>query len=226
MTLRVIVAGDIRLYRDGVATYLHQPPRFEVVGAVGSREEVRDRVRALRPDVLVLDMAMRDALETARDLAELAPEVKVVALTVPEVERAVIACAEAGVAGYLRREGSLDDLVATIERAVRGETVVPPRIAAGLFRRMAALAAQRRNDDALVELTAREREVVLLLDGGLSNKQIAARLQIELATVKNHVHNILEKLHVSRRGEIAARLRHDAPASRLFDADRAAELEI
>jgi DNA-binding NarL/FixJ family response regulator len=123
---------------------------------------------------------------------------------VPETEHDVIPCAEAGVAACLPRETTLADLSATIERVAAGESNASPRVAAMLLRRIATL-AERNSPEA--NLTAREEEILVLIDDGLSNKQIARRLSIELPTVKNHVHNILEKLHVHRRYEAAARMR-------------------
>jgi two-component system nitrate/nitrite response regulator NarL len=126
---------------------------------------------------------------------------------VPELEQEILECAEAGVAGYVTRNGSLADLIATIESVGRDEIIVSPRVAAALVRRLALLAAERRGPSARRALTSRERDVVMLLEGGLSNKEIAERLCIEVTTVKHHVHNILKKLRVSRRGEAAAKLR-------------------
>src|SRR5439155_827652 len=105
------------------------------------------------------------------------------------------------------REASIDDLVTVIESVARGEAICSPRVAAGLLRRVAALAAGHGGDLPRAQLTNREREIVRLIDNGLSNKEIARALGIEVATVKNHVHNILEKLQVHRRGEAAARVR-------------------
>src|SRR2546421_13075479 len=123
----------------------------------------------------------------------------------------VLASAEAGAIAYVPREASLEDLVAVIECAVRGEAVCSPRVAGALLRRIAVLATDGRSDRVPARLTKREREIMGLIDEGLSNKEIAKRLRIEVATVKNHVHNILEKLQVHRRGEAAARVRAALP---------------
>ena len=219
--LRILVAGDIRIYRDGVVAHLQQASRFTLVGTAGDADETITRAGALTPDVVVLDMAMAGSLDVARELGRAGPGLKVVALTVPDVEPAVIACAEAGVAAYVPRGGSLDDVVLAIERAARGELSVSAAAAAGLFRRVAALAAavDAGAGAAGAALTSREHEIVSLLERGLSNKQIAAQLHIEQATVKNHVHNILEKLHVRRRREVSGRLRRPAsPFTFAFDA--------
>jgi DNA-binding NarL/FixJ family response regulator len=118
----------------------------------------------------------------------------------------VIACAEAGIAAYVAREGSLDDLVATLHSVMRGEARVSPRIAAVLLRRVGDMATGRAQRVRASPLTERETEIAGLVADGLSNKQIARRLRIRLPTVKNHVHNILEKLEVGRRTEIGAAL--------------------
>jgi two-component system, NarL family, nitrate/nitrite response regulator NarL len=204
--IRVAVVGDIEIYRQGLAMILDRRAGIDVVGTARSSEEAVERVDEMRPAVLLLDMAMPGSLDTVQVLANRRPELKTLALCVPEVESEVIACAEAGVAGYVTREASLDDVVAAVKTAARGESICSPRIVASLFRRVATLAAERSREPTAL-LTAREREVAELINNGLSNKEIAAELQIELPTVKNHVHNILEKLGVHRRGEAAARVR-------------------
>ena len=152
-----------------------------------------------------------------RALRDARPDAHVVALGVPEDESEVIACAEAGAAGLVTLEGSLDDLEAMLESVGRGETLCSPRVAAALLRRVAALADDHAASGH-ARLTAREREIVQLVDRGLSNKEIARELQIELTTVKNHVHNILDKLHVRRRADAAARVRRGrVPAAASFE---------
>jgi DNA-binding NarL/FixJ family response regulator len=211
VSIRALVVGDVRLYRDGLLLHLRRQAHIAVVGAAAHREEALARIRALRPDVVLLDMAMPESFSTVRDIVTQAPEVRVVALTVSDVVPDVIACAEAGVAGYVPRNGSLDDLVAAIDSVSRGESLISPRIAAALLRRMRAVVDERALGGTRLQLTLRETEIVPLLAAGLSNKQIGARLCLELATVKNHVHHILEKLNVHRRGEVAGRVRLNVP---------------
>jgi DNA-binding NarL/FixJ family response regulator len=118
-----------------------------------------------------------------------------------------MACVECGVVGFVPRDASLSDLVSTIESALCGEANVSPRLAASLMRRLASIARQRSPAAVATHLTQREQEILAMLGEGLSNKQIAARLIIEVATVKNHVHNILSKTKLNRRSEAAALLR-------------------
>lgn len=205
--IRVVIACDIRLYREGLSLHLARQEQLGVVGSAATREEIHRLACELEPDVLLMDMAMHESLEIVHELRAAVPDTRVLALTIPEADGAVIACAEAGVAGFVTREASLSDLVDAICSAARGEACMSPRAAAALLRRVSALAADRPPAPARGELTVREREIVELVALGLSNKAIAARLHVELATVKNHVHNILDKLQVHRRGEIAASLR-------------------
>lgn len=203
--LRVLVAGDIRLFREGLALHLAAQPGIEVAASAASRAELLEQMTLCEPDVLLIDMAMPESLAALRDVANSASATRVVALSVPELEPAVLACAEAGIDGYVTRDGSLEDLVTAVHRAARGESLLPPAVAGRLLRRLSALAA-RGADGAAEELTARELEIAQLVDRGLSNKRIAAQLCIELSTVKNHMHRILTKLHAQRRAEIPRRL--------------------
>lgn len=205
--VRALIVADIRLYREGLAQVLARDNRIEVIGTAASMDDGLTDVANLQPDVVLLDMASPDALAGITTITDSFPEIKVVALGVAEVESDVLACAEAGVAGYVLREGSVEDLVATVESAARDELRCSPRVAATLLRRVARLAAARQPGAEGIHLTTRELEILQLINEGLTNKEIAARLFIEVATVKNHVHNTLEKLGVRTRGEAAAKMR-------------------
>jgi len=209
--IRVAIVADIRLYREGLARILERQPNISVVATAATSDGSLAAVLELGPDVILIDKAMPDSLEAIRRVAVAAPGAKVVSLSVREDDRDVLASAEAGAIAYVPREASLEDLVAVIECAVRGEAVCSRRVAGALLRRIAALATDGRSDRVPARLTNREREIMGLIDEGLSNKEIAKRLRIEVATAKNHVHNILEKLQVHRRGEAAARVRAALP---------------
>jgi DNA-binding NarL/FixJ family response regulator len=208
--INLVVVAEVRLYREGLIGSLASSEGLAVVGAAGDQDDALALVAAVKPDVMILDMATRNSLDIVRKVREAAPKTKILAFAVDESERDIIACAEAGVAGYVTCQGSMDDLVATIARCTRGELVCSPRITAMLFRRLGTLVGGPQNAGEALSLTAREGQIVDLIDAGLSNKEIANRLGIEVATVKNHVHNILEKLSVTTRAEAAARLRSRA----------------
>jgi len=204
--IRVLVVSDIRLYRDGLAQVFADERRLAVVGSAADAPAAARLAAEHRPDVALVDMAMPQSGAAVRGISAIAPAVKVVALGIRESEQDLIACAEVGVAGYVPRAASVQDLVTVLEGVGRGELFCSPHTAATLWRRVAALAATAGGTTRESTLTRREREIGSLLEAGLSNKDIAVRLGIEVATVKNHVHNLLEKLEVHRRAQAVARL--------------------
>jgi|SRR5687768_6461846 len=223
VAVRVLLVSDIRLYRDGLAQSIDGRAYIRVAGTASSAADGLAQARALAPDVALVDMQLSDAQVAIRGIAALESAPAVLGLALTETESSVLACLEAGAVGYLSREGSIDDLIEVMARAGRGELVCSPRIAATLSRRLRMLVSgvpQDSGSDSV--LTVREHEIVRLIDQGLSNKAIAGRLFIELATVKNHVHHILEKLQVQSRSEVAARVRASAQLG-AFRASRALE---
>ena len=205
--LHVLLVDDTRLNRDGLTELLEREPGIGRVDAVADAEHALQQLGQAVPDVVLVNVATFESVGICRAVANAVPHTGVIALAVSDCDADVVAYAEAGVAGYLLRDESLSTLMAVIGSVVRGETLCSPRIAATLLRRVATLAAERRSWSEPNQLTPREREILQHIDEGLSNKEIARRLSIEVRTVKNHVHNILEKLKVRRRGEAAALLR-------------------
>lgn len=216
--ITVLVASDVRLYREGLAESLKRHPSLDVIGTALRPDDAVRKAAELGPSMVLVDHAMADSLRTVRLITEARPDVLVIVLGVLESDEQVIACAEAGAAGYVTREASLQELVGTIESAARGELRCSARIAATLLRQVTRGAARRHDTPERSRLTSRELEIVRLIEQGLSNKEIAARLGIQLATVKNHVHNLLDKLRVRHRTEAAARVRGAARASALRSA--------
>ena len=204
---RLIVLSDFRLLRDGLELALARSASVSVVGTADLAATPRE-IAEHRPDALLLDASGASALAAVRPVREALPGIRIVAFGVAEAEEAILACAEAGVAGFVAPGASVDELVAAVHGAVRGELVCSPRAAGLLLGRLRALvAAPRPGPQAGRDpLTRRESEIAQLMGDGLSNKQIARRLGIQGATVKNHVHSILAKLRLNRRGEVAAQL--------------------
>jgi two-component system nitrate/nitrite response regulator NarL len=207
MLARLLILGEVGLYREALARSLGRDARFDVVGVAASVEEALAVLERVEANILLVDTRMPEAADSVRGLAAAAPQVKLVALAVPEVEREVITFAEAGASAYVTVDGSMDDLASVVRSVERGEVLCSPGMAAGLFRRVATLARERQLDPIDEKLTTRELDVLRLIEEGLANKEIATALSIELPTVKNHVHRILEKLNVHRRTEAAARAR-------------------
>ena len=207
----MVVVAAVRMYEDGLARVLGDDPRFRVVGTASTAAGVLGLIPTLErpPAAVLLDLGVDEGLAALRALRREWPETAVVALAVRDVHVDVVAWAEAGAAGIVPREASLSRLADVVESVGRGESLCSPRATAALLRRVAAQAEGERAE-RLRPLTRREQEIARLLERGLSNKEIASRLMIELPTVKNHVHSILDKLSVSRRSEAGAVLRSRA----------------
>ncbi|MEY9697557.1 two-component system nitrate/nitrite response regulator NarL [Bradyrhizobium diazoefficiens] len=203
---RVLVLSDVRLYREGLVSSLSNHPRICLAGSDTISSGTLPRVIELRPEVVVLDMAGSESLDFAKLLSAQMPDTKIIAFAVREISAEVLACAEAGVAAYVGPDSSAEDLVNAVEQALRGELYCSARTAAALFRQIGVLAQSRVEFDPVL-LTRREVEILGLIEQGLSNKEIARSLAIGGATVKNHVHSVLTKLSVRRRGEAAAQFR-------------------
>jgi len=203
--IRVLIAGPVRLYREGLAAILAREEGFGVAGTAGEGRDTVARSRGLAPDVVLVDLALPDSVDTIRAIAGLGA-VRIAALVSPDTERRLIECAEAGVSNFVTREDSIAELVSTIRSAACGACRISPSTAAAVVTNLAGMAAERSMTPAEERLTQREAEVMRLIERGLSNKEIAHELSVALPTVKQHVHHILEKLQVSRRGEAVARI--------------------
>jgi DNA-binding NarL/FixJ family response regulator len=186
---------------------LSRQEALEVVGADDCSVRTLPYLVDLNPEVVILDIAATQAFAMANTLSSRLPITKIIAFAVSEVDDVVLACAEAGIAGYVAPDGSASDLISAVEFALRDELYCSPRIAHLLSHRIGALSARLVGSPENQTLTQRERQILDLVGEGKSNKEIGRALRISNATVKNHVHNILEKLQVHRRGEAASRLR-------------------
>lgn len=203
--VRLLIVSDVRLFRECLAQALSGLADVAVVAHAANLPHVLSVIASTRPEVVLIDVASKRSLEIVSAINHAASSTKVIAIGVHDVEREILACAEAGVAACFPCDGSLSELVATIAGSRRDEMACSPRAAAVLFRHVASLTRPSPDRHDVAPLTVREGEVVALIDRGLSNKEIAQELNLELATVKNHVHNILEKLNVASRHH-AARL--------------------
>jgi two-component system, NarL family, nitrate/nitrite response regulator NarL len=209
--MRLLIVSNVRVVRDALPPLLARHDGIDVVGTAELLKAV-DRNRELRPDIVLFDAARRDDVRHVQGMVSAEPRCKVVAFGVKETHEDIVALAAAGTAGYVPEYATSADMVQVLQRAMCGELVCSPRAAASLYRQVAVLAQSGqtppgRHSDGERLLSRRELQIASLIDRGLTNKQIARELGIEVATVKNHVHNICEKLCVHRRGEAAARVR-------------------
>jgi len=209
--IRLVIASSVRLVREGLVANLRDRDGIVAIEAVNLDLEGIARIAAVAPDIVLVDVARADAMAMARLLKVACSEAKLVAFALAEIDDDVFACAAAGFSGYVPREGGADELYWALMDAAGGRMNCAPHITAAMFSRLSDLLRQRPARMPLPSLTARESEILALAEEGRSNKEIARHLRISSATVKNHIHNILQKLQVGRRGEAVARLRACRP---------------
>jgi DNA-binding NarL/FixJ family response regulator len=206
---RVVVVDDHDVYRRGL-TKLLRDEGVDVVGEARSGEQAIEVTARVEPDVVVMDLKMSgiSGVEATSRITTSLPAVRVLVLTIVVEESEVLAAILAGASGYLLKDASVEQIVAGIEAAVRGEALVSPRVAGPLMRRL-------RSDPRLAAVTARdlltdrEREVLSLIAQGVDNAGIASRLHISQNTVKNHVSSVLGKLEVENRTQAAVQAIRD-----------------
>jgi two-component system nitrate/nitrite response regulator NarL len=201
--ITILIAAAVRLYREGLATALNSQGHLRIEGTASTSLEARAAARDLRPAVIILDVALDNILDLIRTLHVESSISRILAFAVREDLSAILNYAEAGADGFVTANSSVAQLLEAIERTAAGELSCSPRIAAQLLR----CAAHRNHAEvgaAVPILTIREEQVFSLLKQGRSNKEIGATLNIAEATVKNHVHHVLEKLQVATRAQAAA----------------------
>ena len=196
-TIKVLIAEDHAIVRAGLKALIATEPGLEVIGDVSNGLEAVAQARALRPDVILMDLSMphMDGINATREIKSEHPGARILVLTSFIEDDKVFAAIKAGALGYLLKESSPDDLLRGIRAVHRGESWLHPAIAAKLIRDLQA----PQNAPLKEPLTERELEIIKLVAQGLANKEIANQLEIAERTVRTHVSNILEKLHLANR---------------------------
>ena len=218
--ISLILIDDNRLMREGIAVMIRTQPGFKVLAASADVDEALAKAREARPDVILLDFGLEDhdsVSLTATVHGEI-PEARVIIMGLLPIQEDVAMYVRAGASGFIMKDASFDDFFATIRAVAGGAEVLPQALTNSLFSQIARNAAGGSKVRIMeaVRLTNRERQVIELLGEGLSNKEIATRLHIAVHTVKSHVHNVLEKLALRSRLEVAA-FSHAAGAARVLE---------
>jgi DNA-binding NarL/FixJ family response regulator len=203
--ITVAIVDDNRLVREALSDMLGRLPDMRVVAAGVADDAFVD---AMQPDVLLLDVGLRDedSLSVAASLTKRSPRTKIVVMDLIPMNDDIVQFVNAGVSGFVLKDATFDEFVATIRSVAAGDKVLPPQMTESLFSQIARAAGDRNHEHVLedVRMTRREREVIELIGEGLSNKEIAQRLNIAAHTVKSHVRNVMEKLALHTRLQIAA----------------------
>ena len=203
--VRVLIADDQALFRRGLNVVLGAEDNIEVVAEAENGEEAIAKAQELAPDVVLMDVRMPrvNGIDAARQISMDVPSTKILMLTVSDEEDDLYEAIKAGANGYLLKEISVDEVAEAIRAVVQGQSLISPSMASKLLNEFNMLAkkAEERQQFPAPALTGRELEVLKLVAKGMSNREIADELYISENTVKNHVRNILEKLHLHSRME-------------------------
>jgi DNA-binding NarL/FixJ family response regulator len=203
--IRVLIADDQALFRRGLYVVLGTEDGIEVVAEAENGEEAIDKARELAPDVVLMDVRMPrvNGIEAARQIRGDVPTTKILMLTVSDEEDDLYEAIKAGANGYLLKEISVEEVAEAIRAVTQGQSLISPSMASKLLNEFNSLVkkAEEKQQFPAPALTAREVEVLRLVAKGMSNREIAEELYISENTVKNHVRNILEKLHLHNRME-------------------------
>ena len=203
--IRVLIVDDHALFRRGLQMVLEQEPDIAVVGEGGDGAEAVSKAQELMPDVVLMDVRMpkRGGIDATKQIKELLPHVKILMLTISDEEADLYDAIKAGATGYLLKEVSIEEVGAAIRSVQAGQSLISPSMASKLLSEFATMVkrADEKQSAPQPRLTDREMEVLKLVAKGRNNRDIAKELFISENTVKNHIRNILEKLHLHSRME-------------------------
>jgi DNA-binding NarL/FixJ family response regulator len=206
--ISLVLIDDNRLLREGLAAMIHTQPGFRVLAAFADVDEALQRVREAQPDVILLDFGLvdHDSLSLTSSVHSELPAARVIIMGLLPLEEDVATYVREGASGFIMKDASFEEFFDTIRAVAGGAEVLPQALTNSLFSQIArnATGTRKARDLEAVRLTNRERQVIDLLGEGLSNKEIATQLHIAVHTVKSHVHNVLEKLALHSRLEVAA----------------------
>jgi two-component system, NarL family, nitrate/nitrite response regulator NarL len=208
--MNIVVLTPVRLLGDGLAACFGSRPNMRTLAVVNDLAVLREIMASTEVDVALIDVTHGVDLFDVRDIASQWPDVPLVALGLTEQRQEVIRCGRAGFAGYVARDASIDELCNSLSEIAAGRLACPPEIAGCLLRALFRRESGYEESDLSLALTRREAEVLELLGHGFSNKEIANELCLSVATVKHHVHHVLEKLQLQSRAQAMRRVR-DAP---------------
>lgn len=206
--IKLLIIEDNRLLRDGIVSMIGEQIDMKAVAGLGDGDKAPLKIRELKPDIVLLDLGLRsqNSLHLVQSLKSTFPETKIIVMDLVPIQSDVVNFVQAGVSGFILKDATIDDFLRTIRSVAKGMKVLPPLLTGSLFSQIVEQAVSRSTPSKLIEsirMTKRERQVIQLISDGLTNKEIAQKLYLSTYTVKSHVHNILEKLTLHTRLQIA-----------------------
>lgn len=206
--IRLLVVEDNRFLREGLTAMIREQPDLKVIAAFGDCTKALQSLSNSKPNVMLLDLGLRNqnSLQVVKTVRKNFPNVGIVIMDLIPLESDVLDFVKAGVSGFILKDATTDDFLRTIRSVASGDKVLPQHLTESLFSQIVEYAIQNSNPSKLIEsvrMTKRERQVIELVADGLTNKEIAQNLHLSTYTVKSHIHNILEKLALHTRVQIA-----------------------
>ena len=205
--IRLLLIEDNRLLRDGIFSILKSHKDIVIIAASGDAKNTLEKIRKLKPNVVLLDLGLRsqNSLHVVELVKQDFPLAKIIIMDLAPVQADILQYIKAGANGFILKDASLNDLLITIRSVAEGSTVVPPLLIDSLFSQIVDHAVREGKSEVkkAVQMTKREREVIELLSKGMSNREIGQKIHVSTYTVKSHIHNIMEKLALHTRLEIA-----------------------
>jgi DNA-binding NarL/FixJ family response regulator len=203
----ILVVEDNRILSDGITTLLNKQADMHVVATIGSGNNILLKVSQVKPQVILMDVGLKNFKESAivESIKKSIPKGKVIGMGLLPLQSDIVEFVEAGASGFILKDATVKEFLGTIRSVTQGVKVLPPSLTGCLFSHVAELALRtgRGKMTNAVRMTKREREIIVLIANSLSNKEIAQQLNIATHTVKSHVHNIMEKLALHTRLQIA-----------------------
>lgn len=206
--IQILLIEDNRLLRDGISTMLKKETDFSVVATVGNGENILALINKFKPNIVILDLGLRsqNSLAVVKLIKKNVPETKIIVMDLIPLQSDVFEFVQAGVSGFILKDANVTEFFETIRSVFKGNKVLPPHLAGSLFSQIVENAVHNTKTSIIVEsvrMTQRERQVIGLIADGFTNKEIAQKLHLSPYTVKSHVHNILEKLSLHTRVQVA-----------------------
>ncbi len=206
--IRLILIEDNRLLREGILGMLKKEPEINVIASFGDSELAAEKIIELQPDIVLLDLGLahQDSLDLAKSMKLEYLGIKVIVMDLVPIQSDILLFIEAGVSGFILKDATVAEFIKTIHSVAANEKILPKILTGSLFSQIMDQALKELTPAKLIEsvrMTKREREIIKLISEGLANKEIAFKLNLSIYTVKSHVHNILEKMALNTRVQIA-----------------------